>query len=104
MAMQHGKDIDGVIRIISEDNNGGGAGASWLIGDVKTNEIAKFEQGLLYQNIFKKTNGYFSGLNAADDLIIRHLECSANEGYNDEGILVQGGFDGMSFWKRPMEK
>lgn len=82
MSMQHGKDIDSVISILNDGNNGGVA-ATWLIGDIKTNEIARFEQGLLYQKIDKKTDGYFSGYNAATDPRVRNLECSANQGYND---------------------
>jgi hypothetical protein len=82
MAMQYGNDIESVVQILNEGNNGGVADA-WLIGDIKTNEIARFEQGLLYQKLDKKFDGYFFGCNVAEDPRIRNLECSAEQGYND---------------------
>ena len=81
LAMQYSHDIDSFISIINENNNGGSA-STWLIGDTKTNEIACFEQGLLYQNIKKKKDGFFYGCNVVEDPRIRNLECS-NTGYND---------------------
>ena len=81
LAMQYADSIDSFIDIISDNNNGGNA-ASWLIGDLKTNEIAKLELGVRFKNIQKKKDGYFVGCNLADDPYIRNLECS-NTGYND---------------------
>jgi len=31
----------------------------WLIGDIKTGEIADYEQGLIYQDLRKKSDGWF---------------------------------------------
>ena len=31
--------------------NNGGYANMWLIGDIKTGEIADYEQGLIYQNL-----------------------------------------------------
>jgi len=81
MAMQYGKSIDHFIELLNKENNGGVA-ATWLIGDTNTNEIAEFEQGLLFQKVNKKKNGYFFGNNLANDPKIRNLECS-DEGYSD---------------------
>lgn len=58
MASQYAQDIDHWVEILNNDNNGGYAN-SWLVGDVKTGEIARYEQGLRYQNLARKTGGYF---------------------------------------------
>ena len=47
--------------------NNGGYANMWLIGDIKTGEIADYEQGLIYQNLQKKTDGWFFGDNAPTD-------------------------------------
>jgi hypothetical protein len=75
-AGQYAHGIDHWIEILNSDNNGGYAD-SWLIGDVKTGEIARYEQGLLYQSLARKTDGYFWGDNAPTDPRIRNLECRA---------------------------
>ena len=54
----------------------------WLIGDIKTGEIADYEEGLIYQNLQRKTDGWFFGENAPDDPRIRNIECSDTR-YND---------------------
>jgi hypothetical protein len=81
LAMQYATDIDSFVEIIHKENNGGVA-AVWLIGDVKTNEIAKFEDGLNYHHLERKKDGAWFGANVADDPQIRNLECSGM-GYND---------------------
>ena len=80
-ASQYATSIDEWVKLMDAGNNGGYAN-SWLIGDIKTNEIAKYEQGLIYQNLQKKTDGWFFGDNAPDDPRIRNLE-SSDVGYND---------------------
>ena len=62
--------------------NNGGYANMWLIGDIKTGEIANYEQGLIYQNLQKKTDGWFFGDNAPSDPRIRNVE-STDTGYND---------------------
>jgi hypothetical protein len=81
MAMQYANNIDEFVQIITKDNNGGKP-ASWLIGDTKTGEIAKYELGIKFQNLQRKKDGYFIGANIAEDPQIRNLEC-ASQGYND---------------------
>jgi hypothetical protein len=81
MAAQYATDIDGFIERMNDGNNGGYANI-WFIADNKTGEIARFEQGLRYQNTQRTTDGLLFGCNAADDPRIRNLECTDN-GYND---------------------
>jgi hypothetical protein len=81
-AMQYANSIDEFIDHLQKDNNGGIA-ATWLIGDINSNEIAQFQQGLLYQKTDRKKEGYFYGFNAAFDPRIRNLECSVEQGFND---------------------
>ncbi len=61
-AAQYAGSIDDFIRIMSEDNNGAYAN-DWLVGDLKTNEIARFELGLKNQQVWRTTKGYFAGAN-----------------------------------------
>ena len=68
-------------KLMDAQNNGGYANM-WLIGDIKTGEIANYEQGLIYQRLEKKTDGWFFGDNAPDDPRIRNIE-STDTGYND---------------------
>ena len=81
MASQYGKSIDDWVAKMDAKNNGGYAN-SWLIGDVKTNEIARYEQGLIYTSLEKKKSGTFFGCNAPFDARIRNLECT-DVGYSD---------------------
>ncbi len=80
-AMQYGRDIDDWIEIISTKNNGGYAN-SWLVGDIRTNEIVRFELGLKFSGTSRKKDGYFWGCNIISDLKIRNQE-SEDVGYSD---------------------
>ncbi|WP_368911692.1 C45 family autoproteolytic acyltransferase/hydolase [Taklimakanibacter deserti] len=80
-ASQYASSIDEWVKLVEAQNNGGYANA-WLIGDIKSNQIAKYEQGLIYQNLEKKKDGWFFGANVPDDPRIRNLE-SSDVGYND---------------------
>jgi hypothetical protein len=80
-ACQYGENIDQWVELMDAQNNGGYANM-WLIGDIKTGEIADYEQGLIYQNLRKKSDGWFFGDNAPDDPRIRNVE-SSDTGYND---------------------
>nr|NQU90584.1 peptidase C45 [Bacteroidota bacterium] len=86
-AMQYGNNIDEWIAIMKEGNNGVN-GASWLLGDLNTNEIVRFEQGYRFSAIDRKKDGYFFGCNCVEDPKIRNLEC-VNVGYNE--IRMQTG-------------
>lgn len=80
-ACQHANTIDEWVALMNKDDNGGYAN-SWLIGDINTNEIARYEEGLVYQNLERKTDGYFHGENVVYDPRIRNLECGPM-GFND---------------------
>lgn len=80
-AGQYGNSIDEWVELMDAKNNGGYANM-WLLGDIKTGEIADYEQGLIYQDLRKKSDGWFYGDNAPHDPRIRHVE-SSDTGYND---------------------
>lgn len=72
-AMQYADTIDEWARIMVEHNSGAYAN-SWLLGDIKTNEIARFELGLKHHNLEKKKTGYFHGSNVTDNIKILREE------------------------------
>lgn len=86
-AMQYAQNLDEWMAIMQENNNGGYAN-SWLIGDIRTGEIARLELGLKYVGITRKQEGYFWGCNVVVDPRIRNQECD-NVGYSN--ILRSGG-------------
>ena len=77
-ATQYASSIDEWCEMIRKDNSGGYANA-WLLGDIKTNEIARLELGLKYIGYEKKKDGYFVGSNVPEDVRILRLETKADE-------------------------
>jgi hypothetical protein len=77
-ATQYASSIDEWCDIMKRGNNGGYAN-SWLIGDTRTNEIARLELGLKFTPLEKKKNGYFSGSNIAENLQLLRFETRTNE-------------------------
>lgn len=65
-ASQYSNSIDDVIRIFVTGNNGGYAN-DWLIGDTKTNEVAKLELGLKYHRVWRSKDTAMIGSNFASD-------------------------------------
>ncbi len=61
-AAQYASSIDDFVRLMTTDNNGAYAN-DWLVGDLKTNEIARLELGLKNQRVWRTTDGYFVGAN-----------------------------------------
>ncbi len=61
-AIQYADSIDEVIQILNEKNNGL-IPNEWLIGDVKTGEIASLQQAFYNTPVEKKINGYFHSAN-----------------------------------------
>jgi hypothetical protein len=61
-AMQYSLSIDDFARLMGEGNNGGYAN-DWLVGDIKTNEIASLELGLKNVTLERKKDGYFVSSN-----------------------------------------
>jgi Phospholipase B len=63
---QYSNSIDDVIRIFNTGNNGGYAN-DWLIGDTKTNEVAKLELGLKNYRVWRSKDTVIIGSNFASD-------------------------------------
>lgn len=63
---QYANSIDDVIKIFTTDNNGGYAN-DWLIGDTKTNEVAKLELGLKDYRVWRSKDTAMIGSNFASD-------------------------------------
>jgi hypothetical protein len=80
-AMQYADTIDEWARIMIEHNNGAYAN-SWLLGDIKTNEIARLELGLKNHSLEKKKTGYFHGSNVTDNMKILREEAQ-DASYDD---------------------
>jgi hypothetical protein len=80
-AMQYAQTLDEFVEKMQKQNNGGYAN-SWLLADINTNEIMRFELGLKYQSVQRTKDGYFIGFNAPYDPKIRNLECS-DTGFTD---------------------
>jgi hypothetical protein len=72
-ATQDASSIDEWCAIMREGNNGGYANA-WLVGDVRTGEIARLELGLRHVGFERTKDGYFVGSNVAENLAILRLE------------------------------
>jgi hypothetical protein len=80
-AMQYADTLDQFVGYMLGKNNGGYAN-SWLLGDLNTGEIMRFELGLEYHSVDRTKDGHFIGFNAPTDVEIRRLECS-DSGYSD---------------------
>ena len=80
-AMQYGTNLDDYVKILLDGNSGDYANA-WLLGNIHTNEIMRFELGLEYWDVQRTTDGYYYGCNFAFSPEIRNFEC-ANTGYCD---------------------
>jgi len=65
-ASQYSNNIDDVIKIFTEGNNGGYAN-DWLIGDTKTNEVAKLELGLKNYKVWRSKDTAMIGSNFPSD-------------------------------------
>ena len=72
-AMQYSNTIDDYVRIMLDGNNGGYAN-DWLLGDIKTGEIALFELGLKEHSVRRTKDGYFIGSNFPVDPKLAKLE------------------------------
>jgi hypothetical protein len=76
-SMQQSKSIDDWVAIMKEGNNGAYAN-SWLLGDVKTGEIARLELGLKHAPLERTKDGYFVGSNFPTDERLREEETTFN--------------------------
>jgi hypothetical protein len=75
-AMQYADSIDEWAKIMIEHNSGAYAN-SWLLGDIRTGEIARLELGLKHHSLEKKKSGYFAGSNVTEDMKILRMETEA---------------------------
>jgi hypothetical protein len=97
-ATQDASSIDEWCAIMKRGNNGGYAN-SWLLGDIKTGEIARLELGLKYVGFERKKNGFFTGSNVAEDLKILRFETSSNELEIKDSIVAR-----RERWKQLMKE
>jgi hypothetical protein len=77
-ATQDAHSIDEWAAIMKAGNNGGYANA-WLLGDIKTNTIARLELGLKFVGFEKTSDGAYFGSNIAEDIRILRLETTSND-------------------------
>jgi hypothetical protein len=61
-AAQYSNSIDDFVQIMVSGNNGGYAN-DWLVGDLKTNEIARLELGLKDHRVWRTKDGIYFGSN-----------------------------------------
>jgi hypothetical protein len=97
-ATQDADGIDGWCAAMRKGNNGGYANA-WLIGDVKTGEIARLELGLKYVGFERTKDGYFVGSNVPEDLRILRLETDV-----DDSDIRESGVARRVRWKQLMRE
>jgi hypothetical protein len=76
-AIQYANSINDVIRIMLKGNNGGYAN-DWLMGDTKTNEIARLELGLKDHRVWRTKNGIYVGSNYPSDPKLMKEETTFN--------------------------
>jgi hypothetical protein len=77
--MQYANSLDDMMEILLKWNAGDYA-SSWLFGDIRTNEIMRFEIGLKQHSVERTNNGVFYGMNSAVDYALRNLETTDNGG------------------------
>ncbi|MGB8951426.1 MAG: C45 family peptidase [Candidatus Aminicenantales bacterium] len=97
-AAQYSDSIDGFIQIMTTDNNGAYAN-DWLVGDIKTSEIAKLELGLKNQMVWRTHDGYFVGSNFPSDEKVIAVETTFNPNDASLSVLVR-----KARWEQLMEE
>ncbi|HTU18753.1 MAG TPA: C45 family autoproteolytic acyltransferase/hydrolase [Gemmataceae bacterium] len=86
-ALQYADSIDKAVEILKESNNGLYTN-EWLLGDIKTNEIAMFELGTHTNKLYRSsknewyggTEGFYWGCNNTKDLQVRLETIASVEG------------------------
>jgi len=87
-AVQYANSIDAFVEIMEKGNNGGYAN-DWLIGDIKTGEIARLELALKNPRLWRTFDGYYTGSNVAQDPKVRAEEATGMD-YNDKASSPNG--------------
>jgi hypothetical protein len=84
-AMQYATNIDEFAAIMKEGNNGAYAN-TWLVADMRANEIGSLELGLKHVTLERTKDGYFAGSNfpANPDLIRDETDFSPADKRNSE--------------------
>ncbi|HXD76300.1 MAG TPA: C45 family peptidase [Puia sp.] len=76
-AAQYANSIDDFVHIMTTGDNGGYAN-DWLVGDTKTNEIARLELGLRDHRVWRTRDGVFVGSNFPSDPKLTREETTFN--------------------------
>jgi hypothetical protein len=97
-AAQYAVSIDDFVRIMSDGNNGAYAN-DWLVGDLKTNEIARLELGLKNQRLWRTSDGYYVGANFPCDPKVIAEETTYNP--DDPKLTVNSR---KTRWEKLMEE
>lgn len=97
-AVQYASGIDEFAEIMRKDNNGAYAN-DWLVGDVKTGEIACLELGLKHAPLFRTYDGYFVGSNLAMDGKVRSEETDV-----DYGDMTSGSAARWARWQELLRR
>lgn len=97
-AAQYAASIDDFVRIMSQGNNGAYAN-DWLVGDLKTNEIARLELGLKNQRLWRTSDGYYVGANFPCDPKVIAEETTYNP--DDPKLTVNAR---KARWQKLMEE
>jgi hypothetical protein len=108
-AIQYSDNIDDVVRILNDQNNGLYTN-EWIMGDAKTNEIAIFDLGTNHTKLwrssknewFGNTPGFYWGDNNAKDLSVRLEEYPDPKSSPDYIPYVDGPRD--SAWQELYRK
>jgi hypothetical protein len=87
-AVQYAHSIDEFAHIMREGNNGAYAN-DWLIGDIKSGEIACLELGLKHTPLYRTYDGYFVGSNVAIDRKLRAEEAKADYSRVDRSNIAR---------------
>src|SRR5262249_7223249 len=94
-AIQYADSIDRAAEILKKDNNGLYTN-EWLLGDIKTNEIAMFELGTFKTKLWRSskdagvggTKGFYWGCNNTKDIEVRLETIASTEGKPGHTLFV----------------
>jgi len=87
-AMQYATSIDQFDSVMTAGNNGGYAN-TWLVGDLKTNEIGKLDLGLMHTHLWRTHDGVFIGSNFATDTALLAEETTFDTGDSTNSPLAR---------------
>lgn len=97
-AAQYAETIDDFVRIMTGDNNGAYAN-DWLVGDLKTQEIARLELGLKNQRVWRTRDGYYAGANFPSDEKLIAEETTFDPGNASLSVLIR-----KARWEKLLEE